>query len=49
MRGTQPLTSAHSWQGTKSPIWQRLERLIADLLRDIEDQMDFENRYRRFG
>jgi hypothetical protein len=38
---------------------QRLERLIADLettarsvlklKRDIEDQIDFENRYRRFG
>jgi hypothetical protein len=28
---------------------QRLEGLIADLQRDIEDQIDFENRYRRFG
>jgi hypothetical protein len=28
---------------------QRLERLIADLERDIEDQKDFESRYRRYG
>jgi hypothetical protein len=28
---------------------QRLERLIADLERDLEDQRDFESRYRRFG
>jgi hypothetical protein len=27
----------------------RLERLIADLERDIEDQRDFESRYRRYG
>jgi hypothetical protein len=28
---------------------QRLERLIADLERDVEDQKDFESRYRRYG
>jgi hypothetical protein len=28
---------------------ERLDRLIADLERDIEDQQDFENSYRRFG
>jgi hypothetical protein len=28
---------------------ERLDRLITDLERDIEDQRDFENSYRRFG
>jgi hypothetical protein len=28
---------------------ERLERLIADLERDVEDQKDFESRYRRYG